>query len=269
VHTSADFFARGAVLCRRKSNRIGGFPWLSARRLWCFRGPMGTSSGFRCRPLVGFLAAKSGEICRQSPRLCGASARLRRAERLHAATDQQADCISSIHSNKADFNRLTRIMLHPCRIAGMFAASESPRKLPQYAMSEKPAFQASLFPDTSEPSPLLRSRVTNDPVSGRTNRSTSEGRRIADLYREFMRLVDNPESGLVQTNAMRAAELNAAVENELSRLRAGTGSIQEVSFAENLARRAVAKLNIRQGASKPKPKLADYLRQKADGASAA
>jgi hypothetical protein len=125
------------------------------------------------------------------------------------------------------------------------------------------AFQADMFPGSDrEPHRMRRSCVTNNAVA-QANQATAAGRRVADLYRAFMREMGNPACAIRQSEALAAAELTEAAEAARVRLRAGNGDADEVVRLGGEARRAVRRLGIdRQSGGKPKQTLADYVRRK-------
>jgi hypothetical protein len=131
------------------------------------------------------------------------------------------------------------------------------------------ALAADLFghvPD--DPIPTRRSRTTNDPLS-RNSQATAAGRRVADLFRSFLRAMAD-RGCIAQADALRAAELTVAAEDARARLLAGAGDADELVRIENLAARAVRKLGLdQQRAAKPKKTLADHLRQKATATGSA
>ena len=55
----------------------------------------------------------------------------------------------------------------------------------------------------------------------------------------------HPDNDIVRANALAAAELKAACEVERAKLLKGEGDIEQVIRLENLAARAVKRLNIR------------------------
>jgi hypothetical protein len=128
-------------------------------------------------------------------------------------------------------------------------------------------FQADMFPDQQrEPHRMRRSAVTNNAVAN-ANQATAAGRRVADLYRAFMRAMGNPACAVKQSEALAAAELTEAAEAARSRLRAGTGDSNEVVRLGGEARRAVRRLRIdRERGGKPKQRFTDVLRQSATAA---
>jgi hypothetical protein len=99
---------------------------------------------------------------------------------------------------------------------------------------------------------MRRSRVTNNPIS-RANQDTADGRRVADLFRAFIReMGDRARSVTAQTDALAAAELTVAVEAARARLLSGTpGSADEVVRLGGELRRAVRRLGIDRAASAP------------------
>lgn len=132
-------------------------------------------------------------------------------------------------------------------------------------MNRQPPTSPNLFGELpSAPHPVRRSRITNDPTA-RANQDTAEGRRLADMIRGFLAEMGNPRSPVAQADAIRAAELTVASENARAKLLKGDGDANEVVRLENLATRAVRKLNIdpAQRDAKPKKSLADYAREKA------
>jgi hypothetical protein len=112
--------------------------------------------------------------------------------------------------------------------------------------------QSDLFghvPD--DPIPTRRARTTNRPLS-RISQSTASGRRVADLFRSYLRGMS--DRGIAaQADAMRAAELMVAAEEARGKLLTGDGDANGVVRIENLAARAVRKLaTYQQQSGKPK-----------------
>jgi hypothetical protein len=99
-----------------------------------------------------------------------------------------------------------------------------------------------------------RSRTTNAPVKSRHNLNSAPGRRVSDLYRAALAAMGNPIDAVSQANALAAAELKVAAENERAKLLAGAGNADALVRVENLAARAERKLGIKAGAS-AKPKM--------------
>lgn len=130
---------------------------------------------------------------------------------------------------------------------------------------QKATIGADLFGQVPEPVATRRARATNRPLSG-VNQSSKIGRRIADLFRSYVRAMS--ERGCIaEADALRAAELVAGAEQARSQLLAGKGDADQVVRLENLAARAVKKLWIeRQASIKPKKTLADYVPSKAGAA---
>ena len=90
-----------------------------------------------------------------------------------------------------------------------------------------------------------RSATTNRPLAGRTSQRTAAGRRVADLFRAFLAAMNNPVDPISQANALGAAELAVAVEQQ--RLRAARGDNVDVDALvrlSNLADRAAKRLNL-------------------------
>lgn len=105
-----------------------------------------------------------------------------------------------------------------------------------------------------------RSKTTNDPLVGRTDRNTARGRRIADLYRAFVVAMGFPANVIAQANALAAAELKVAAEDARKQLLAGElVDPDQIVRLENLAHRAERKLGIKPGKTAA-PSLAEHLR---------
>ena len=113
---------------------------------------------------------------------------------------------------------------------------------------------------TAEPLPTRRAKITNDPMSVRVSLNTADGRRVADLYRSFLRAMGGPTDAVAQANVLAAAELTVATETARVQLLAGKADVDQLVRLENLAARAVRRLGIKLGSGKPAvPKLAEYL----------
>jgi hypothetical protein len=110
-----------------------------------------------------------------------------------------------------------------------------------------------------------RAAVTNNPLA-RADGRTPQGRRIRDLYRAWHAAMGQPTDPVVQAAILGAAELTVAAETARAALLGGTGDIDAVVRLENLAGRAVRKLNIRPSAT-PSPSLRDYVASRAGAAS--
>lgn len=126
----------------------------------------------------------------------------------------------------------------------------------------KATLGADLFGAVPEPVATRRARATNKPLS-RVDQSTAIGRRIADLFRSYVRAM-NAGGCIAEADALRAAELVAGAEQARVQLLAGKGDADQVVRLENLAARAVKKLGIDpRSAAKPKKTLAEYARERA------
>jgi hypothetical protein len=99
-----------------------------------------------------------------------------------------------------------------------------------------------------------RSRTTNDPIRSRFNLNSVGGRRVADLYKSYLRGMGDPTEPSVQANCLACAELKLAAETARADLLAGKGDIDQVVRLENLSDRATRKLGIK-ASSHAKPKL--------------
>jgi hypothetical protein len=104
---------------------------------------------------------------------------------------------------------------------------------------------------------MNRSRITNDPLS-RADGRTAAGRRVRDLYRAFVAGAGNPDSDVFRAAALAAAELMAASEVAGAKLLSGDGDVEQIVRLENSARRAICRLGLRPGATKPM-RLREYL----------
>jgi hypothetical protein len=101
---------------------------------------------------------------------------------------------------------------------------------------------------TAEPITTRRAKITNDPVSVRASGNTSQGRRVADLYRSYLRAMGDPTDTVAQANVLAAAELNVAAEMARVQLLAGKAAIGDVVLLENATDRAIRRLGIKPGA---------------------
>jgi hypothetical protein len=98
-----------------------------------------------------------------------------------------------------------------------------------------------------------RARRTNDVFAGGLSKNTSAGRRVADLLRAFLRAMGDPTDAVLQSNALRAAELTVATETARAKLLAGDGDIDAVVRIEGMAARSVRALGIKSTTSGPAP----------------
>jgi hypothetical protein len=122
---------------------------------------------------------------------------------------------------------------------------------------------AAMPPETS------RSRMTNRPLAGRANGNTREGRRLRDLFQSYIAALSNPSDPATQAAVLAAAELTVAAEAARARLLAGDGDIDSVVRIENLAARALRRLNIKPASKPPVPSLREYLARRAAAAHVA
>jgi hypothetical protein len=102
--------------------------------------------------------------------------------------------------------------------------------------------------------PKSRSLTTNRPLHKRLNGNTAAGRRVRDLYRAFIGSMGNPTDTLSQANALHAAELAVAVEQQ--RLAAARGEPVDLNALvrlSNLADRAVGRLHLDRKREQPVP----------------
>jgi hypothetical protein len=109
----------------------------------------------------------------------------------------------------------------------------------------------------AEPITTRRAKTTNDPAS-RANLNTANGRRVADLYRSYLRAMGDPTDAVAQANVLAAAELKAAAETARADLLAGKTTIGDVVLLENAADRAVRRLDLKPPGSAA-PTLSHYL----------
>jgi hypothetical protein len=100
---------------------------------------------------------------------------------------------------------------------------------------------------TAEPITTRRAKTTNDPAS-RANLNTANGRRVADLYRSYLRAMGDPTDAIAQANVLAAAELTVAAETARVQLLAGKADVDQLVKLENLAARAIRRLGIKPGA---------------------
>lgn len=119
---------------------------------------------------------------------------------------------------------------------------------------------------SAEPSRQLRSRRTNDVFSGGLSKNTAVGRRVCDLLRGFLRATGDPSDTVLQSNALRAAELTVAAETARAKLLAGDGDIDAVVRIEGMAARAVRTLGIKPAPSAPTVSLREQLAAEAEQA---
>jgi hypothetical protein len=112
---------------------------------------------------------------------------------------------------------------------------------------------------TAEPITTRRAKTTNDPAS-RANLNTANGRRVADLYRSYLRAMGDPTDAIAQANVLAAAELTVAAETARVQLLAGKADVDQLVKLENLAARAIRRLGIKPGATAAAgPTFADFL----------
>jgi hypothetical protein len=127
--------------------------------------------------------------------------------------------------------------------------------------------QSANFSATAEPITTRRAKTTNDPAS-RANLNTANGRRVADLYRSYLRAMGDPTDAVAQANVLAAAELKAAAEIARADLLAGKTTIGDVVLLENTADRAVRRLDLRPpGSAAPGLTLHDVMNQEIPPAS--
>lgn len=114
---------------------------------------------------------------------------------------------------------------------------------------------------SAEPRRQLRSVRTNNPFAGGLSKNTSQGRRVADLLRSFFRAMGDPSDAVLQSNALRAAELMVAGEIARAKLLEGTGDADAVVRLEGAGDRAVKRLGLAKAspARSGPTTLASYL----------
>jgi len=95
-----------------------------------------------------------------------------------------------------------------------------------------------------------RSATTNNPMRARTNGRTSAGRRVRDLYKAYLAAMGRADD-VGRAQALAAAELMVAAENARTKLLAGQGDIEQIVRLENLANRALRRLDLGAGAAPP------------------
>jgi hypothetical protein len=105
-----------------------------------------------------------------------------------------------------------------------------------------------LFPDLREPAPVRRSAVTNNPIRRRANQATAEGRRLADIYRGYLKAVGDLNLQK-QEIAIEAAELTLACENMRARLLAGEDVANDLVRLTNTRDRKLEALGLDKAAS--------------------
>jgi hypothetical protein len=115
---------------------------------------------------------------------------------------------------------------------------------------------------TAEPITTRRAKTTNDPAS-RANLNTANGRRVADLYRSYLRAMGDPTDAVAQANVLAAAELKAAAETARADLLAGKTTIGEVVLLENASDRAVRRLGLPAAGAAPVMGLHDHAAKRA------
>jgi hypothetical protein len=106
---------------------------------------------------------------------------------------------------------------------------------------------------TAEPLPTRRAKITNNPMSVRASLNTSQGRRVADLYRSYLRAMGDPAGTVAQANVLAAAELAVAAEMARVDLLAGKADVDQLVKLENLAARATKRLGIKPGRRRRSP----------------
>jgi hypothetical protein len=112
---------------------------------------------------------------------------------------------------------------------------------------------------TVEPITTRRAKTTNDPISARASLNTSQGRRVADLYRSYLRAMGGPTDAVAQANVLAAAELKVAAETARADLATGKTTIGDVVLLENAADRAVRRLNLPLPNAAAEPTMSQYL----------
>jgi hypothetical protein len=143
----------------------------------------------------------------------------------------------------ADESRISRKVLEACVETGSTLAA----KMRTATVTEPSAARAA----NAEPRRQLRSVRTNNPFAGGLSKNTSAGRRVADLLRSFLRAMGDPSDAVLQSNALRAAELTVAAETARAKLLAGDGEIDAVVRIEGMAARSVRGLGIKSTTSAP------------------
>jgi hypothetical protein len=123
----------------------------------------------------------------------------------------------------------------------------------------------------AEPVLRRRSRRTNHPLA-HLNKNGSDGRRVADLTRAYLKALGNPTDVERQAACVQAAELAVIAENaRTSALK--TGALPDLDACvrvQGAADRALARLGLGQApASKPAkvPDLQEYLSGRSDEAA--
>ena len=117
---------------------------------------------------------------------------------------------------------------------------------------------------SAEPVRQLRSARTNNPFAGGLSKNTAAGRRVADLLRGFLRAMGNPGDAVLQSNALRAAELMVAGEIARAKLLEGTGDADTVVRLEGAADRALKRLGLPKTPPMSGPTtLAEHLARRA------
>jgi hypothetical protein len=87
------------------------------------------------------------------------------------------------------------------------------------------------------------SATTNNPLVRADGRS-AQGRRVRDLFRSYCSQLGNPTDAATQAGVLAAAELIVAAEAARANLLAGRGDINAVVRVENLAARALRRLDL-------------------------
>lgn len=106
-----------------------------------------------------------------------------------------------------------------------------------------------------------RSSTTNQPLRGRANGNTAQGRRARDLYLGFLKTMPDPGDVIAQARCLDAAELVVAYEQVRLQHFRGEADDERLKAFANLADRAVRSLGI--GVTR-----AHHVRKKGSGVDA-
>jgi hypothetical protein len=105
-----------------------------------------------------------------------------------------------------------------------------------------------------------RSARSNNPFAG-INRRTAGGRRIADLVRQYLDALGNPQDIGVQAQVIAAAEMAVIAEAVRTRalLEPASADLDAIVRMQRAADQAMRRLGIKATAAAKTPTLAEYL----------
>jgi hypothetical protein len=108
-----------------------------------------------------------------------------------------------------------------------------------------------------------RAALTNDPLRGRADGRTPQGRRIRDLFRAFSSGMGSPSDPATQAAILAAAELVVAAERARAKVLDDGGDVEQLIRLENLAARATRRLGMKPNCQQRPPSLSEHLARRA------